>query len=93
MLVSGVQQSDSDIHVLIYIHKYMFFFYILCHYRLLEDIEYSSLCYIVGPYWLSILYTKYILYIFSQTPNLSLPILPFGNCKIVFYICDHMISF
>ena len=26
-------------------------------YRLLWNIDYSSLCYIVGPYWLSILYT------------------------------------
>ena len=30
--------------------------YILFHYRLLQDIEYSSLCYTVGPYWLFILY-------------------------------------
>ena len=26
------------------------------HHRLLQDIEYSSLCYTVGPYWLFILY-------------------------------------
>ena len=29
---------------------------ILFHYRLLQDIEYSSLCCTVGPYGLSILY-------------------------------------
>ena len=33
-------------------------FKILFHYRLLQDIEYSSLCYTVGPCWLSILYTN-----------------------------------
>ena len=29
---------------------------ILFYYNLLEDFEYSSLYYIVGPYWLSVLY-------------------------------------
>ena len=42
MLVSGVQQSDSDIF------SYLFFQIIFC-YRLLQDIEYSSLCYTGGP--------------------------------------------
>jgi len=50
VLVSGVQQSDSVIYK-IYIP-----FYILSHYGLLlQDIEYSSLCYTVEP-CLSILY-------------------------------------
>ena len=49
VLVSGVQQSDSDIHMYI-------LFQILFHYRLLQGIEYSSLCYTVGPCCLSILY-------------------------------------
>ena len=40
LLVSGVQQSDSVIHM---------FFQILFHYRLLQNIEYSSLHYTVGP--------------------------------------------
>ena len=30
-------------------------FQILFHYKLLQDTEYSSLCYIVGPYYLSVL--------------------------------------
>ena len=47
MLVSAVQQSDSLIHIL---------FHILFHYGSLQNIEYSSLCYVVGP-CLSILYT------------------------------------
>ena len=42
MLVSGIQQSDSVIHIYIV-------FQIIFHYRLLLDIEYSSLCYTVAP--------------------------------------------
>ena len=37
VLISGVQQSDSVVHI-----------YILFHYSLLQDTEYSSLCYTVG---------------------------------------------
>ena len=47
VLDSGVQNSDSDIYYM-YIF-YIFFFQILCHYRLLQDIEYSSQCYTVDP--------------------------------------------
>ena len=50
VLVSGIQQSDSVIHMYISI-----LFQILFPFRLLYNIELSSLCYIVGPYWLSIL--------------------------------------
>ena len=35
---------------------FFFFFYIPFHYRLLQGIKYSSLCYTVGLSWLSILY-------------------------------------
>ena len=48
MLVSGEQQSDSVMYI---------YSDILFHYGLLQDIEYSSLCYTVGPCCLSILYT------------------------------------
>ena len=48
MLVSGVHQSDSDIHVSI-------LFQILFPIRLLRNIGPSSLCYTVGPCWLSTL--------------------------------------
>ena len=42
------------IYMCIYIkHMYMFF-KILFHYRLLQDIEYISLCNRVDSYWLSI---------------------------------------
>ena len=47
-------------------------FHILFHYGLSQEIEYSSLCYTVGPYCLSI--TDIILCICqSQIPSLSLP--------------------
>ena len=51
VLISGVQQSDSVIHIYVSI-----LFQILFCYRLLQDTEYSSLCYIVGPCCLSILH-------------------------------------
>ena len=47
MLVLGVQQSDSVIHT------YISIFQILFLYLLLQNIEYSSSCYTVGPCWLS----------------------------------------
>ena len=50
VLVSGVQQSDSVINIHISI-----LFQILFPFRLLHNIEQSSLCYTVGPCWLSIL--------------------------------------
>ena len=50
VLVSGVQQSDSVIHIHVSI-----LFQILFPFRLLQNIEQSSLCYTVGPCLLSIL--------------------------------------
>ena len=49
LLISAVQKSDSVIHAYT---LFIFFF----HYGLSQDIEYSSLCYTVGPCCLSILY-------------------------------------
>ena len=49
MLVSGVQQSDSVIHIHVSILFQIFF-----PLRLLQNIEQSSLRYTVGPCWLSI---------------------------------------
>ena len=54
MLVSGVQYSDSVIYIYI-------LFQILFLYRLLQDIEYCSLCYTVGLCWLSIKEKKRII--------------------------------
>ena len=56
VLISAAQQSDSVIHV-IYI-----LFHILFHYGISQDIEYSSLCYTVGPCCLSILYIIVCIY-------------------------------
>ena len=44
-----------QLHIYIYIYIYILF-HILFNYGLLQDIEYSSLCYTVGPCCLSILY-------------------------------------
>ena len=49
VLVSGVQHSDSVIHVSI-------LFRILSPFRLLQKIEQSPLCCTVGPCWFSMLY-------------------------------------
>ena len=64
--VSGVQQSDS----VLYIHIYILF-QIIFHYKLLQDIEYSSLCYTVGP-CLSILKLFIYLFIFGCVRSLFL---------------------
>ena len=67
MLVSGVQQSDSIIHIQVSI-----LFQILFPFWLLQNIEQSSLCYSVGPCWLSIL-NIVVCTCVSQTPSISLP--------------------
>ena len=48
VLIYAVQQSDTDTHIYVLFH-------ILSHYGLSQDIQYSSLCYTVGPCCLSIL--------------------------------------
>ena len=50
VLVSGVKQSDSVIHIHVSI-----LFQIIFAFRLLQNIEQSSPCYTVGPCRLSIL--------------------------------------
>ena len=51
VLVSGVQQSDSVIHTGIFFLSDAF------PLGFLRNTELSSLCYTVGPGWLSVLYT------------------------------------
>ena len=51
----GVQQSDSYIHTYIYVYIDMSFSDFF-HYRLLHDIECSSLCYIIGPLFVYLFY-------------------------------------
>ena len=73
VLVSGVQHNDSVIHISTHIYVYIsILFPILFPYRLLQNIECSSLCYTVGPCWFSILYIV-VCISYSQTPHLSLP--------------------
>ena len=55
MFVSGIQQSDSVIHIHVSI-----LFQVLFPFRLFQNIEQSSLCYTVGPCWL-VIYFKYLL--------------------------------
>ena len=53
VLVSGVQQSDSVVSIYLYI-----LYQVLFHYRLLQDSDYYSLCYTVGPCYLSHFYKE-----------------------------------
>ena len=62
MIVSGVQQSDSVLH-----RRVSLLFQILFPFRLLHNIEQSSLCSTVGPCWLSISYIA-VCACQSQTP-------------------------
>ena len=48
---------------------YIYFFQILFPYRLLQNIEYSSLGYTVGPSWLSIKYIVMIYNVYMLFPN------------------------
>ena len=67
----------------IQLHIYKNIFQIIFHYSLVQDVEYSSLCYEINPHCLS------ILYIVVCIPNLSLSSLStFGNHKLVFYVCE-----
>ena len=65
VLVSGVQENDLVIHIHVSI-----LFQVLFPFRLLQSIEQSSLCYTVGPCWLSILNIA-VCTCRSQTPNLK----------------------
>ena len=60
-LITIVQQSDAVIYIYIYTHAHILF-HIYFPYSLSQDIEYSSLCYIVRPCYLSILYIPICIY-------------------------------
>ena len=77
-------------HIL-YIYIYIIF-QILFHYRLLQYIEYSFLCYTEGPWCLYISCT-----VVCVSSNLKLliypsppPLFPFSHHKLVFYVCEHL---
>ena len=57
-------------------------FQILFHYRLLQDIEYSSLCYTVGCYYLSVYST-------DSPLHMNLQVLSFPRCE---RLCSHVQS-
>ena len=71
LLVSGIEHSDYVIYKCAYI--YIYSVETLSHYRLLQDIGYSFLCYTVGPCWFSILSIIMCLF-YPQPPHL--PLLP-----------------
>ena len=77
------------IYVCIYIHTciyvYIFFLRYFFLRGLMQNIEHSFLCYIVGTFCLSILHMLVWIW-YSLTPNLSLP--SFYLC--IFYICVSM---
>ena len=85
MIVSGVQQSDTVIHIYIYIYIYVpILFQILFTFKLLfTNIELNSLCYTVHAFWLSILNIAVGTWQ-CHTPNhlFYLPV-PIGNCKFI----------
>ena len=64
----------------------------LYYYRLLQDIEYNSLCYTVGPCCLSVLY----ILVLSVNPKLLIYLslhLPLCNHKFVFYVYKSLFLF
>ena len=65
VLVSGDQVQHDSVFVFNFLTDYI----PVCYYKILSVV--SSLCYSVGPCWLSILYTV-VCICQSQTPNLSL---------------------
>ena len=74
----------------IYIYMCVFFFYILFHYRLFQDVEYNPLCYTVGRCWLSVLYIAvYICQCYFL--SLSRPLLPL-LCPQAHPLCLHLYS-
>ena len=61
--------NKSDSVIYIYVDIYIFFSRFFFPYRLLQNIEYSSLCYSVGPCWLSILYIAVCICLKSTLEN------------------------
>ena len=68
VLVSSVQQINSVIHIHISI-----LFQILFPFRLLQDIEQSSLCYTVGPCWLSVFKYSSVYLLIPNSQFIPLP--------------------
>ena len=61
--------------------------YILFHYNLLEDIEYSSLCYAVGTFFLNLFYLFiyfWLHWVFVAARELSL-VAAWGGCSLLWF--------
>ena len=87
--VSAGQQSDSVRYIFI---LYVIYTHILSHslfhYDLSQDIDYSSLCFTVGPCCLSILNIYQFASAVPKLPVRSTPISPPpGNHSSVLYVC------
>ena len=65
MLISGVQDSDSVTHTYIFItyiyilHTYIYILFISFSIMLLQDIDYSSLCYTLGHFYRGFIASKF----------------------------------
>ena len=69
------------IYIYIYIYHISILFQLLFPYRLLQNIKYSSLCYTVGPCWLSVLHIAVWLYQSQLPVHSSSPPSPLDNHK------------
>ena len=90
MLISAVQQSDSVIHTYIYVY---ILFHILSHYGLSQDIDFSSLCYAIESYCLSILYIIVCTLIPNSQLLLPPPSLPLVRHNSLLYVCESFFLF
>ena len=84
VIVSGIQQSDSGIHIHVFI-----LFQILFSFGLLQNIEQHFLCYTIGSCWLIILNIA-VCTCQSQTPKLSTSPLLSHNQKFILYVCESL---
>ena len=78
VLISGIQQGDSVIHI------HVFIFQILFPFRLLKCIEQHSLSYTVGPCWLSILNTAVVTLYFKLITSIECQSLPLLLLPLIF---------
>ena len=83
VLVSGVQQSDSVIHIHLYLFFFRFFSIIGC-YKILSIVPCAIQQVLIGYlfYIQQCVYFNPKLLVYPSSPS------PFGNHKFVFYVCE-----